>query len=456
MAKPENLKRLTSTPAPATGEVTEFSTAGLSTDTGRASRIGLWALAIGFGGFVLWAALAPLDEGVPAPGLVSIDTKRKTVQHLQGGLIKEVLVGEGTRVKEGQLLMRLDDAVARANYEASRQRYLNLRAVQGRLAAEQGGKSTISYHPDLVAASQDPSIRQQTMNQEQLLASRRAGLRADLQGMEENIQGQEGMIQSYESILISRRSQLALLNEELNNTRGLVKDGYAPRNRQFELERHVAESNAAAAELLGNVVRARRSIAEVRQRMISRQQEYRKEIESQIGDISREVTIEAEKLVAFQADLSRTEIKAPTSGQIVGLTVQTIGGVVSPGQKLMDVVPENEVLILETRVQSHFIDKVHAGLGVDVRFNAFANSPQLVVEGKVMTVSKDLLTDPQNGSVYYLARVSLTPDGMKKLGARALQPGMPAEVIFKTGERSVLTYLLHPLTKRMAASMKEE
>ncbi len=147
-----------------------------SSDTGRAARIGLWALAIGFGGFLLWAGLAPLDEGVPSQGMVAIDTKRKAVQHLSGGIVKEVLVREGELVKEGQVLIKLDEAVARANYEAVRQRYLGLRAMQGRLLAEQAGQAGYVMHPDLKAAASDPLIRQQMQTQEQLFQSRRSRL----------------------------------------------------------------------------------------------------------------------------------------------------------------------------------------------------------------------------------------------------------------------------------------
>ena len=419
-------------------------------------RIGLWALLIGFGGFLLWAALAPLDEGVPAQGTVAIDTKRKAVQHLSGGIVEEVLVGEGDEVKEGQLLIKLDSAVARSNHEAVRQRYLGLRAMQGRLLAEQAGQTSITFHPDLVAASSDPLIRQQMQNQEQLFMTRRSLLRSDLQSIEENIQGQEGLLQSYKSMLENRNNQLRLINEELGQLRGLVKEGYAPRNRQLEMERMVSDVNNAMADLQGNTVRALRTIGELRQRALSRKQEHRKEVETQLADVSREVLSDNEKLYSVANDLERTEIKAPASGQVVGLAVQTVGGVVQPGQKLMDIVPKGAPLLLEAHVAPHLIDRVHTDLPVDVRFSSFANSPQLVVDGRVVSISADLLTEPQTNVPYYLARVQVTPDGLKHLGKRQLQAGMPVEVIFKTGERSMLTYLLHPLTKRMAASMTEE
>ena len=428
-----------------------------SSDTSAVARTGLWVLGLGLGGFLLWAGLAPLDEGVPTQGVVTLDTKRKTVQHLSGGIVKEVLVHEGQQVKEGDPLLRLDGAVAKANYEAVRQRYLGYRAMQSRLFAEQAGQNAIDFHPDVKAAMNDPLIKQQVSTQQQLIQARRAALAADLQGIEESVQGLKEQLGSYQNILVQRRSQLSLLTEELNNTRGMVKEGYAPRNRQLELERMVAESNAAIADLNGNSLRVQRQVAELTQRSMARKQEYRKEVETQLADVTREVQSDAEKFVAVSADLDRMEIKAPASGQVVGLTVQTVGAVLQPGQKLLDVVPDSQTLLLEAHIPPHLIDKVQAGLSTDVRFNAFAHSPQLVVEGKVLSVSGDLLSDPaQPQFSYFLARVQVTPDGMKTLGKRQMQPGMPAEIVIKTGERSMLTYLLHPLLKRMASSMKEE
>lgn len=426
-------------------------------DARRIVRVGLWVLGIGFGGFLLWATLAPLDEGVAAPATVSIDTNRKAVQHLSGGIVRELLVREGDRVREGQPLLRLDTAVAKANYEGSRQRYLGLRAVQSRLLAEKAGLSTITWPPELTsAAAQDPLMRQMMDNQQQLLASRRGALAADLQGIQESIRGYEGMIQSYQAMTESRRNQLALLQDELKNTSGLVQEGYAPRNRMLELQRMAAELTTSQAELQGNLMRSRQAISEQRQRAIARQQEYRKEIEQQLADASRDVISEGEKLRAVENDLARTDVRAPATGQVVGLAIHTVGGVVQPGQKLMDIVPSGELLLLDAKVAPQFVDSVRPGLPVDIRFSAFAHSPQLVVEGQVKSVSGDLVTDAPNTPPYYLVRVGVTPEGLRKLGQRQLQPGMPAEVVVKTGERSLLTYLLHPLTKRVAASMNEQ
>jgi protease secretion system membrane fusion protein len=393
---------------------------------------------------------------VVAPGSVSIETRRKAVQHLSGGIVREVLVREGQEVREGDPLVRLDQGVAKANYQASRQRYLGLRAVQTRLLAEQAGASTIRWPAEMLQAAQDPLVREQMDNQQQLMASRRAALAAEVRGMQETIRGQQGLIVSYQQMAESRRIQLGLLHDELKNTRELVQEGYTPRNRQLELERMVADAVTAQAELQGNLVRARQAISESQQRILQRQQEYRKDNEQQLADAAREAIAESEKLQSLENDLARTEIRAPASGQVVGLAMQTVGGVVQPGQKLMDIVPEREPLLLEAHVQPQFVDRVRAGLPVDIRFSAFAHSPQLVVPGVVSSVSGDLIVDNQNTPPYYLARVTVTPEGLRKLGTHHMQPGMPAEVVLRTGERTLLTYLLHPLSKRMAASMKEE
>jgi len=428
---------------------------------GRAGRIGLLTLLLGFGGFVAWAVYAPLDEGVVATGSVSIDTKRKPVQHLSGGIVRDVLVREAQMVKEGDVLLRLDSGVARANYESVRQRYYGLRVTEGRLIAEQSGAAQISWHPDLQKGGQDPLIRQQMLLQEQLMATRRSGLQADLAAIEESVQGQRALINSYSGVLENRKAQFALLAEQLRNLRGLVADGYAPRNQQLDLERAMAESMAAQTELQGNIARAQRAIEELRQRATGRTQDYRKEVETIRADVTRDVQAEAEKFSALRADLERTEIRSPASGQVVGLQIQTAGGVIGPGQRLMDIVPGDAPLLLEAHVPPHVIDRVREGLPVDIRFSSFSHTPTLVIGGQVVSVSKDLLSDPQPNPMsplpqYYLARVQVTPEGIQKLGNRQMQPGMPAEVIIRTGERSLLTYLLGPLTKRVAASMKEE
>jgi len=453
-------------PAPKSTDVEDVKAKGTddaqalraSADTTGIARKGLWVLGLGLGGFLLWAALAPLDEGVPTVGVVSIDTKRKAVQHLSGGIVKEVLVHEGQEVKQDQVLMRLDEAVTKANYESVRQRYLGLNASQSRLRAEQLGADGISFSPELLAATAaDPFIAQQVDNQRQLFQSRKQSLRADLQSIQESIQGLRLQREAAQAVLVQRQRQLAILNEQLMNIRDLVKDGYAPRMQQMELERSVADVQAAMADLNGNILRSASAVAEMEQRRLARQSEYRKEVETQLAEVSSEVHADAEKFNAIKDDLQRIDIRSPAAGQVVSLAVQTVGAVVQPGQKLMDIVPQQQALVLEAKIPPHLIDKVHTGLHADIRFNTFSHTPQLVVGGQVISISGDLLSDPANPQIsYFLARLQVTPEGMKTLGNRQMQAGMPAELVIKTGSRSVLTYLLDPLIKRVAFSMKEE
>ena len=429
-----------------------------ASDTRGIARKGLLLLALGLGGFCLWAAVAPLDEGVPTAGTVVIDTKRKAVQHLVGGIVDEVLVREGQMVEKDQVLMRLDDAVSRANFESIRQRYLGLSAMQVRLLAEQAGAKTLKFGEDLVsAAAADPFMAAQITNQLQLFQSRRQALAADLAEMDAAMESVVTQRDAAKTMLKQRESQLASLQEELRSLRGLVKDGYAPRNRLLELERTLADVMANKANLDGNILNAVSSTKQLRQRKLARQSEYRKEVETQLADVSREVQADAEKFKVQVADLKRVAIRSPAAGQVVGLAVQTVGAVVQSGQKLMDIVPEQQTLMVEARIAPHLIDKVHSGLVADIRFNTFAHSPQLVVPGEVVSVSGDLLADQGAQSMpYFLARLQVTPEGMKKLGSRQMQAGMPAEVVVKTGSRTMLTYLLSPLLKRMATSLKEE
>jgi protease secretion system membrane fusion protein len=422
----------------------------------RVATKGLLALGIGFGLFVIWAALAPLDEGVPSSAIVSVETQRKAVQHLSGGIVREVKVTEGQEVEAGDVLFRLNEASARANFEGVRQRYLGLRAVQARLQAEQLAKTELVLHPDLLLAQTDPLIAIQVQTQQALLRTRVRSLQAELKSLNESIQGQEALVASAKAMQSSRQVQLNLLTEELGQTRQLVLEGYVPRNRQLELERALADVQASLYDLQGRKEQATHSIAEMRQRIERTQQVFLQEVQSQLSSVTQEVQADADKLRALEGDLDRTEITAPVSGQVVGLSVQTVGAVIQSGQKLLDIVPKDESLVLDVRIAPHLIDKVYPSLNTDVRFSTFAHSPQLVVQGQVRSVSKDLITDPQSGVTFYLARVVLTKEGMGNLQGRRLQPGMPAEVVIKTGERSMLTYLIHPLTKRFAASMKEE
>jgi protease secretion system membrane fusion protein len=366
-------------------------------DTRSTIRLGIWILLVGFGGFLLWAGFAPLDEGVPCQGLVSIATKRKVVENLRGGRIEKVNVREGQMVQQGEVLILLDSQTARARYDEVHQHYLGMRATADRLQAEMRGASSISFHNDLLTDTDRRLAEQNMQNQRQLF--------------------------------LSRNLSLNILNKQLAAISSLVKEGYAPLNQQHELELKIAEFKSGTA--------------------------------SQLAQVQLEVEADGEKTRALAEELADTEVRSPASGQVVGLQVQTVGAVIQPGQKIMDIVPLHEGLLIDVKVAPHLIDSIHKGLPVDVSFSSFAHSPQLVVQGVVESLSKDIVTEPQvnpamPGATYYLARVSVTPEGLKSLGRRQMQPGMPVQVVIKTGERSLLTYLIDPLIKRITVSMKEE
>jgi protease secretion system membrane fusion protein len=422
----------------------------------QALRLGRLALWLSLLGLLAWAALAPMDEGIPAAGTVAVDTKRKAVQHLQGGIVREVYVGEGKLVREGDVLMVLEQGSTRASFEAVRQQYLALRSAESRLLAEQLGSSGVTFHPDIASRSADPMVRQHMETQSQLLRSRQLALQANLNALTENRAGLQEQRKGVVQVIAERQRQISLVEEELEGLRELVRDGYAPRNRQLELERNRSDIRSALAEASASLQRIDRQMEEVGQRMQAVRQEYRKEVDAQLAEVRREVQADAEKLKAVTQELARTELRAPASGQVVGLMVQSVGAVIAPGQKLMDIVPEQAPLLIEARVPPHVIDRLREGLLTEIRFSAFAHSPQLNVGGRVVSVSRDMLTDAETRQSYFLARVEITPEGLKTLGSRQMQPGMLADVLIKTGERSFLHYLAYPLVRRIAQSMNEE
>jgi membrane fusion protein, protease secretion system len=423
-------------------------------------RLGAWILGFGLVGFIIWSAFAPLDEGVPTEGVVSVETNHRVVQHLSGGIVSQLLVKEGQEVRRGDVLMKIDETNTKARYEEIRQRYLGLRAQESRLQAEKTGVINIKFHKDLLQNQTDPYILQHMLNQSQLLQARQNALTADIASRRESIAGQSAQIEGYQGILTSHQAQLALLQDQLNGIRELVKEGFAPRNQQNDLEQKVAATHGEIANTKANILRANKAILELKQQINTRLQNEKKDIDTDMAQVKLQVESDGEKFKSLQEELARTSLLAPADGQVVGLQVHTVGAVIQPGQKIMDIVPAGEPLIIDAQIMPHLIDKIQVGQDADVRFSTFSNTPQLLVEGKLMTISKDLMTKPASaadaGTTYYLARISITPKGLKDLAGRQLQPGMPVQVVIKTGERTLLTYLLHPLTKRIAASMKEE
>lgn len=421
----------------------------------RPARWGFWLLVLGFGGFIAWALLAPIDEGVPAAGTVMVDTRRKTVQHLAGGIVREIHVREAQAVKTGDVLMRLDDSVARTSYESARQQYLALRAQVSRLDGEQAGAPHIQFHRDLLNVEEDGVAADYMNLQRRLFLSRRTALQGELAILTQTVEGTRENLRGLLAQLEGKQAQLKVVRSQLEGTRELAKDGYLPRNRWNEEERLASDLAASVGDLIASGARTRIELVATEMRIGQRKREFLRDVETQLADASRDVRVAGERLRAAQDELSRMAIHAPADGFVVGLSAHTVGGVIAPGARLMDIVPVDVPLTVEVRVEPQLVDRVRAGLPADIRIHAFLDKPNLVIEGRVISVSADLVTDQPTVPPYYLARIAVTPAGLKELGRRQLQPGMPVEVVIKTGERSLMQYLLKPLLQRMSAGFRE-
>ena len=426
------------------------------TDTNKPVFVGLILLGACLLAFTIWAFFAPLDEGVPAMGTIAVESKRKVVQHLTGGIIKKVLVKESQEVKTGDPLILLDDTATKANFDASRQQYYALQAQADRLQAELSKSDSITFSPGLLNASDDPLAVENMSIQQQLFLTRRLALQGELAILAAAERGVSEQIRGLEAQARGKKEQLKYVQEQLEGSRELAKEGYLPRNKWFEEERLASELQASSTELQSTVLRAKSNAIEATQRLAQRQRDFQKEVATQYADYRRESLNAAEKLRATKEEYLRSTVRAPVDGFVNGLSVLTEGSVISPAGRLMDIVPKDEKLILEIKIDPNVIDRVHPGLPVDINLHAFADDPSLVVEGILESVSPDLVFDSNpNFPPHYLGRVRVSPEGLKRLGSRTLQPGMPAQVTIKTGERTLVQYLLKPLLMRLSASMKE-
>lgn len=446
-----------STPSPDSSRppAPDNPTASTDLSESRARRWG-WLLVIaGLGGFMAWATLAPLDAGVAAPGTVVVSGNRKAVQPLVGGKVAELAVRDGDAVRVGQILVRLDDTQARSQLDVARGQWFTASAVEARLVAERLDHPQIEFPAALREAHADPRASASMALQRELFATRKRALASELAILEESIRGLEAQLHGVEASSRSRRTQTSLLRDEIARQRELVDEGFYPRNRLSEQERNLAALNAAIAEDAGNTGRIRQQIAETRSRMIARENQQRQEVESQLTEVQRDAGALLSRIEALEFDLRNTEIAAPADGLVVGLAVHTVGGVVGVGNSLMEIVPADEPLKIDAQIPPHLIDHVRAGLEVDILFPAFNRATTPNVAGRVLQVSADVLVEPQHGIQYFKAVIEVTSEGMHKLRQYEIRPGMPAEIFVRTGERTLLNYLLKPLTDRLQGALTE-
>lgn len=430
-------------------------TARASGDASQPVRWGRWALLVAGVLFVGWGAFAPLSQGVPISGFLKVEGNSKSIQHMKGGIVDEIAVKEGDVVKPGQVLVRLNDVQLNAQRGIIEAQMVSALSVDARLQAERENKAAVTY-PVFLTSRKAPDALQAMQLQSQLFGSRRAALATEEAGTLEAIKGIEEQIRGISAQEKAKVEQARLFKEEYEALKPMFDQGFVPRNRMFELERAMAQLSGARSEDIANLGRARSQIAEARQRITLTRDNYRKEVETQLTEASKQVDDLTQRHLGTLDDLERSVLVSPVGGTVSGLTIHTLGGVVAPGQRLMDVVPADLPLVIEVMIPTHLIDNVRAGLPADVHFLALDRTVVPVIEGKLVYVSADRQFEPNRPDVsYFIGRVSVSPQEIAKLGHHALQVGMPAEVVLKTGERTFFGYLLKPLLTRLPFAFKE-
>lgn len=430
------------------------SLAGLPTSDRRARFIGFLIVFVTFGIFGTWATFAPLESAALAPGVVTVQSYRKTVQHLEGGIVKELLARDGDMVSAGAPLIILDDTQIRAEYGMTRSQLIAAQAMQSRLRAERDGLEHVDFS-DMLENDSERAIEARE-GETQVFNARRgsrlgetAVLKKRIGQLNEQISGLQSMIKTKRSLESSYKGEIGELTE-------LLSEGFVDKQRLLEQERKLDMLRAEVSDHESEVTKTRLQISETELQILQLNKDFNADVVAQLAEVQTKVFDLQERMAALEDRLSRIVIRAPDDGMILGMTVHTIGGVVSPATPLLDIVPSVSDLVVEAQVSPIDIDRVGAGKAADIRFSAFNSSTTPVIKGEVVHVSADRLINEETGMPYYLARVTMTEEGTRALGSLRLQPGMPAEVLINTGERTMLQYLVQPATDAVARAMIED
>ncbi|MEO5972127.1 MAG: HlyD family type I secretion periplasmic adaptor subunit [Sphingomicrobium sp.] len=431
-------------------------------DPRRDIRIGA---AIGFFFFVIlmgWAALAPLDAGVHGQGVVAVSGNRQSVQHREGGVVTAIHVREGQQVRAGQILVEMSTPDLLATERALTSDYLTLLAQRARLMAERAGQRGFATPPEFAGLS--PEDR---MLAEQALRLQRAQLQATASSMsaQQSVLGQRSrqLGEQQTGYYEQRRSyqdQQKLLQDEIAGMRELEKKGFASTNRLRALERALADLRGREAAMAAEVAKASEGMGESRMQSLSLRQQSLEQVATDLRETQARLSEVLPKLVAAREQLQRSRVRAPASGQVVGLSVFTIGGVVAPGQTLMEVVPRNRALIIQVQLEPGDADDVFAGQSAQVRFLSVHDSSLPLLTGTVRTISADSFTDEKSGRSYFRAELEVLPAELDKvrdvLGRGELRPGLPVEVVLAVRKRTALQYMLEPLTGQFWRALREQ
>ncbi|QEL22103.1 HlyD family type I secretion periplasmic adaptor subunit [Bosea sp. F3-2] len=410
-----------------------------------------------FGALGGWALFAPLNGAVVANGVVKVEGNRKSVQHLDGGIVKGLSVKEGDRVKIGDLLILLDDTQARAEFQVLLQQHYLLRATGERLKAELARGATLVMPADLSAAQRnDPDVANIWTGQVQQMESRRAALEGQRSVIRERIAQYEAQIKGSEAQAKAYQAQLQSVRKEIASIAPLVEKGLISMPRRLQLERTGSQLEGQAADTVAGIAKARQAIAEQQQQIVQLDNERVSDVSKELKDTQAKELETLSRLNHARAVLSRSEIRAPYAGQVVGLNVFSVGGVIVRGEKILDLVPEQDSLVVEAQIAVEDISDVHPDMQADIHLTAYKQRITPVVRGTVLRVSADRLLDNKTGSPYYTAEIKLDDHQLTELPQIKLYPGMPANVIIQTIERTAFDYIVGPLTMSFHRAFRQK
>lgn len=423
--------------------------------TRRPILIGGWAFIILFGVIGLWAALAPLASAAIAPGKVILSGNMKLIQHLEGGVVDEILVREGQTVRAGQPLIRLNETAARARLDLFRKQYLAAKATEARLIAERDGLDKIDLPKELREDKDDATVQEMVISQQRLFESRRLSMEGQTKVLEQKKAQYDDEIVGLKSQIASASEQINLLEEEIRAVKKLLAQGNAQKPRLLALQRQQAELKGNRGDYQARISRAQQAIGEADIQIINLKNEFDNKVAQEMRETVDKLADLQERLKASTDIIDRIIIRAPLSGVVQGLAVHTVGGVIKPGETVMGIVPIDE-LVVEAKVSPKDIDVVHDGLEARVSLSAYSRRKVPPLDGVVIYVSPDRFEDPKNGAAYFVARVRLNQKELSERHSVEMVPGMPADVLIVTGERTVLSYLFLPITESFRKAFRED
>ncbi|WP_347905196.1 HlyD family type I secretion periplasmic adaptor subunit [Pseudomonas purpurea] len=430
------------------------SFADLAVSDRKVRRLGFGIVLVTFGLFGTWAAIAPLDGAAYAPGVVTVQAYRKTVQHLEGGIVKEVLVHDGDIVKRDDPLIILDDAQLRFEYEMTRSQLVAARAMEARLKAERDNLSVIGFgimpDPDSLRGAEARQGETQVFN------ARRGSRLGQIAVLQERIGQLNQQIKGMEAMIGAKGHLDKSYSGEIVELTDLLSQGFVDKQRLLEQQRKLEMLRTEVVDHRSTITRTRLQINETQLQILQIDKDFNADVAKQLAEVQTRIYDLQEKTSALEDRLSHIIIRAPEAGMVIGMTVHTVGGIVRSATPLLDIVPSVSELVIEAQVAPVDIDRIAIGKRADIRFGAFNSSTTPVIEGVVSSVSADRLINEKSGTPYYLARVRVTEAGAHTLGERKLLPGMPADVLIITGQRTLLHYLMQPARNAFSQSMIEE